>query len=70
MVTRIAVTALSLLSLSSYVLCQSGPPKFLPRRDDVKHIKCEVCGHLASNAFDQVQALLIEKGKKVRCPRY
>jgi hypothetical protein len=45
----------------------AGGPKVLPRKGDVPYIKCEVCTHLARNAYDQAQQLLLKRrqGAKV-----
>jgi hypothetical protein len=37
------------------------PPKFYPRKEDVKFIKCDVCRYLATNAYEQGRELVAGK---------
>jgi hypothetical protein len=52
------IVFLLLLSIHSI---NAEPPKYYPRKEDVKFIKCEVCRYLALNAFEQGQDLVAAK---------
>ena len=41
------------------------PPKFYPRKEDVKFIKCDVCRYLAINAYEQGRELLARSDDKI-----
>ncbi|KAL4535078.1 hypothetical protein Ndes2526B_g05990 [Nannochloris sp. 'desiccata'] len=56
---------LAILALQS---TNAEPPKFYPRKEDVKFIKCDVCRYLAINAYEQGRELVLGKqasGEKV-----